>query len=70
MTLKEKRYRVTTGHKSIYQIVAEATSALEAEYFAEDIDLDKRKRTETHYEIVVVSKDYFFKELKMSRVKR
>ena len=70
MTLKEKRYRVTTGHKSIYQIVAEATSAQEAEYFAEDIDLDKRKRIETHYEIVVVSKDYFFKELKMSRVKR
>ena len=70
MTLKEKRYRVTTGHKSIYQILAEAASAQEAEYFAEDIDSDKRKRIETHYEIVVVSKDYFFKELKMSRVKR
>jgi hypothetical protein len=42
MTSKEKRYRVTTEYKSIYQIVVEATSPEEAEYFAKDIDLANR----------------------------
>jgi hypothetical protein len=61
---QEKRYRVTTEYKSIYQIVVEATSPEEAEYFAKDIDLDKWNHIETDYEIVDVSKDYFLKRVK------
>ena len=64
MTTEEKRYRVTTEYKSIYQIVVEATSPEEAEYFAKDIDLDKWQHIETDYEIVDVSKDFFLKRVK------
>ena len=64
MDSQEKRYRVTTEYKSIYQIVVEATSPEEAEYFAKDIDLDKWQHIETDYEIVDVSKDYFLKKVK------
>ena len=64
MDSQEKRYRVTTEYKSIYQIVVEATSPEEAEYFAKDIDLDKWQHIETDYEIVDVSKDYFLKRVK------
>jgi len=64
MTPEEKRYRVTSEYKSIYQIVVEATSSEEAEYFAKDIDLDKWNHIETDYEIVDVSKDYFLKKVK------
>ena len=64
MSSEEKRYRVTTEYKSIYQIVVEATSPEEAEYFANDIDLDKWNHIETDYEIVDVSKDYFLKKVK------
>ena len=64
MTGKEMRYRVTTEYKSIYQIVVEATSPEEAEYFAKHIDLDKWNHIETDYEIVDVSKDYFLKKVK------
>ena len=64
MSKTEKRYRVTTEYKSIYQIVVEATSPEEAEYFAKDIDLDKWNHIETDYEIVDVSKDYFLKKVK------
>ena len=63
MNSEEKRYRVTTEYKSIYQIVVEATSPEEAEYFAKDIDLDKWNHIETDYEIVNVSKDYFLKKV-------
>ena len=63
MTGEEKRYRVTTEYKSIYQIVVEATSPEEAEYFAKDIDIDKWNHIETDYEIVDVSKDYFLKKV-------
>jgi hypothetical protein len=63
MTPEEKRYRVTTEYKSIYQIVVEATSPEEAEYFAKDIDLDKWNHIESDYEIVDVSKDYFLKKV-------
>ena len=63
MTPEEKRYRVTTEYKSIYQIVVEATSPEEAEYFAKDIDIDKWNHIETDYEIVDVSKDYFLKKV-------
>ena len=63
MNSEEKRYRVTTEYKSIYQIVVEATSPEEAEYFAKDIDLDKWNHIETDYEIVDVSKDYFLKKV-------
>ena len=64
MTGEEKRYRVTSEYKSIYQIVVEATSPEEAEYFAKDIDLDKWNHIETDYEIVDVSKDYFLKKVR------
>jgi len=64
MTPEEKRYRVTSEYKSIYQIVVEATSPEEAEYFAKDIDLDKWNHIETDYEIVDVSKDYFLKKVR------
>jgi hypothetical protein len=64
MTPEEKRYRVTSEYKSIYQIVVEATSPEEAEYFAKDIDIDKWNHIETDYEIVDVSKDYFLKKVK------
>jgi len=64
VSTEEKRYRVTTEYKSIYQIVVEATSPEEAEYFAKDIDLDKWNHIETDYEIVDVSKDYFLKKVK------
>ena len=64
MSNKEKRFRVTTGYKSIYQIVFEATSPEEVEYFAKDIDLDKWQYIETDYEIVDVSKDFFLKKVK------
>ena len=64
MDSQEKRYRVTTEYKSIYQIVVEATNPEEAEYFAKDIDLDKWQHIETDYEIVDVSKDYFLKRVK------
>ena len=60
---EEKRYRVTTEYKSVYQIVVEATSPEEAEYFAKDIDLDKWQHIETDYEIVDVSKDFFLKKV-------
>ena len=61
---EEKRYRVTAEYKSVHQIIIEATSPEEAEYFAKDIDLDKWKHIETDYEIVDVSKDYFLKKVK------
>lgn len=64
MDSQEKRYRVTTEYKSIYQIVVEATSPEEAEYFAKDIDLDKWQHIETDYEVVDVSKDFFLKRVK------
>jgi len=63
MTPEEKRYRVTTEYKSIYQIVVEATNPEEAEYFAKDIDLDKWHHIETDFEIVDVSKDFFLKKV-------
>ena len=60
----EKRYRVTTEYKSVYQLVVQATSPEEAEQFAKDIDLDKWQHIETDFEIVDVSKDYFLKRVK------
>jgi hypothetical protein len=64
MTLEEKRYRVTAEYKSVYQIVIEAASPEEAEYFAKDIDLEKWQYIEGDLEVVDVSKDYFLKRLK------
>ena len=64
MTPEEKRYRVTAEYRSVHQIIIEATSPEEAEYFAKDIDLDKWNHIETDYEIVDVSKDYFLKRVK------
>jgi len=64
MTPVEKRYRVTTEYKSVYQLVVQATSPEEAEQFAKDIDLDKWQHIETDYEIVDVSKDYFLKRIR------
>ena len=64
MNSEEKRYRVTSEYTSLYQIVVEATSPEEAEYFAKDIDIDKWQHIETDYEIVDVSKDYFLKRVR------
>jgi hypothetical protein len=64
MDKPEMRYRVSAEYTSLYQIVVEATSPEEAEYFAKDIDLDKWQHIETDYEIVDVSKDYFLKKVK------
>ena len=64
MTPEEKRYRVTAEYRSVHQIIIEATSPEEAEYFANDIDLDKWKFIDGEYEIVDVSKDYFLKKVK------
>jgi hypothetical protein len=41
MSPDERRYRVTAQLKSVYQIVIEAQSPEEAEYFAADIDMEK-----------------------------
>ena len=67
MTLEEKRYRVTTEYKSIYQIVVEATSPEEAEYFAKDIDLDKWSESGSDWEVLDVSKNYFLRRIKVEQ---
>lgn len=64
MTNNEKRYRVTAEYKSVHQIIIEATSPEEAEYFAQDIDLDRWQFVDGEYEIVDVSKDFFLKKVK------
>ena len=64
MTIEEKRYRVTAEYRSVHQLIIEATSPEEAEYFANDIDLDKWKFIDGESEIVYVSKDYFLKKVK------
>ena len=64
MSGEEKRYRVTAEYRSVHQLIIEATSPEEAEYFAKDIDLDKWQHIETDYEIVDVSKDFFLKKVK------
>ena len=64
MTNEEKRYRVTAEYRSVHQLIIEATSPEEAEYFANDIDLDKWKFIDGESEIVDVSKDYFLKKVK------
>jgi hypothetical protein len=63
-SIHEKRYTVTAEYKSVHQLVIEATSAEEAEYFATDIDLDKWQFIDGEYEIVDVSKDFFIKKIK------
>jgi len=65
----EKRFRVTAEYKSVYQLVIEATSPEEAEYFAGDIDLDKWQFIDGEYEIVDVSKDYFIKKVSDNKKK-
>ena len=64
MGSEEKRYRVTAEYRSVHQLIIEATSPEEAEYFANDIDLDKWKFIDGEYEIVDVAKDYFLKKVK------
>jgi len=64
MTIEEKRYRVTAEYKSVHQLIIEATSPEEAEYFAKDIDLDKWQFIDGDYEVVDVSKDFFLKRVK------
>ena len=64
MTSEEKRYRVTAEYRSVHQLIVEATSPEEAEYFANDIDLDKWKFIDGEYEITDVSKDFFLKRVK------
>ena len=64
MTSEDKRYRVTAEYRSVHQLIIEATSPEEAEYFANDIDLDKWKFIDGESEIVDVSKDFFLKKVK------
>ncbi len=64
MSPDERRYRVTAQLKSVYQIVIEAQSPEEAEYFAADIDMEKWTYVEGDYEVIDVSKDFFLKRLK------
>ena len=64
MTADEKRYRVTAEYKSVHQLIIDATSPEEAEYFAKDIDLDKWQFIDGDYEVVAVSKDFFLKRVK------
>ena len=64
MSPDERRYRVTAQLKSVYQIVIEAQSPEEAEYFDADIDMEKWTYVEGDYEVIDVSKDYFLKRLK------
>ena len=64
MDTPEMRYRVTAEYRSVHQLIIEATSPEEAEYFANDIDLDKWKFIDGEYEIVDVSKDFFLKKVK------
>jgi len=64
MSTDERRYRVTAQLKSVYQIVIEAQSPEEAEYFAADIDMEKWTYVEGDYEVIDVSKDFFLKRLK------
>ena len=64
MGSEEKRYRITAEYRSVHQLIIEATSPEEAEYFANDIDLDKWKFIDGESEIVDVSKDYFLKKVK------
>lgn len=63
MSTEEKRYRVTAEYKCVYQLVIEATSPEEAEYFANDIDFDKWQFIESNSEVVDVSKDFFLKKV-------
>jgi len=60
----DKRYRVTAEYKSIHQIIIEASSPDEAEYFAQDIDLEKWQFVDGEYKIVDVSKDFFIRKVK------
>ena len=64
MSPDERRYRVTAQLNSVYQIVIEAQSPEEAEYFAADIDMEKWTYIEGDYEVIDVSKDFFLKRLK------
>ena len=64
MSPDDRRCRVTAQLKSVYQIVIEAQSPEEAEYFAADIDMEKWTYVEGDYEVIDVSKDYFLKRLK------
>ena len=67
MSAEEKRYRITAEYKSVHQLIIEATSPEEAEYFAKDIDLDKWQFIDGDYEIVDVSKDFFLKRVKVEQ---
>ena len=67
MTAEEKRYRVTAEYKSVHQLIIDATSPEEAEYFAKDIDLDKWQFIDGDYEVVDVSKDFFLKRIKVEQ---
>ena len=64
MNEEQMRYRVTAEYKSVHQLIIEATSPEEAEYFAKDIDLDKWQFIDGDYEVVDVSKDFFLKRVK------
>jgi hypothetical protein len=61
METPQMRYRVTAEYRSVHQLIIDATSPEEAEYFANDIDLDKWQFIDGEYGIVDVARDYFVK---------
>ena len=67
MTTEEKRYRVTAEYKSVHQLVIEATSPEEAQYFAQNIDLDKWQFIDGDYKVIDVAKDFFLKRVKIEQ---
>ncbi len=64
MSPKEISYRITGRLSFDYQLVIQAQSLEEAEYFAGDIDLDRWTEVNSDWEIIDVSRNYFLKRIK------
>jgi len=60
---KEISYRITGRLSFDYQLVIQAQSLEEAEYFAGDIDLDRWTEVSSDWEIMDVSRNYFLKKI-------
>lgn len=61
---QQTRYRVPAEYKNVHQIVIEAASTKEADYFANHIDLDKWQFVDATYEMVDAPKDFFAKKVR------
>jgi len=64
MSKHEKAFRVTGRLTVDYQIIMHAQHPDEAAYFATDIDLDKWIESDSDWQIIDVSRDYFLKQVK------